>query len=167
MGYDLQAVWDGVNDLGLLPPQFFWQSVYERVMERLGPIARDFVNNLSPWEHASLFAWRTRPNCFFCFYQRTYEWIGLLDNHPDLFWHAAEIEENVGVDNGKQQRLKMYTWRQNESLRQLATRADEVREKRVKQICKVITTKAQSGLFRDDDETDALGMVSCGLYCGK
>lgn len=166
-GLDLSAIWHMINDLGLLPPQFFWSSVYERVLDRLQPIARDFVNNLSPWERASLFSWRSRPNCYFCFYQRKYEWVGLLENHPDLYWHAAEIEETVGKDNGKQQRVKMFTWRQGESLRELAAKSDEIREKRVKQICGMIIQKAQKGMFLDEDESDGLSLVSCGLYCGK
>ncbi len=167
LGMTKPLVWHMLNQLDLLAPQFFWQAVYDRVMERLGPIASEFVENLTPWEHAYLFAWRTRPNCYFCYYQRGYEWVGLLDNHPDYFWRAAGIEETVGVDNGKRQRVKMFTWRKDESLRVLATRADEIREKRVAAICRTIIKKAQSGLFLDEELGDELSVTSCGLYCGK
>lgn len=165
MGFTLPLVWHGLEQLDLLPPQFFWKSVYERVIDRLG-IYADFVDNLLPWERAYLFAWRTRPNCYYCYNQRVYEWIGLLDAYPDLYWHAAQIEETVGKDNDKQQRLKMYTWRQGESLRQLALRADEVRENRVKEICKTIIKRAQGGLF-SVEPLDDLAVSSCGLTCGK
>lgn len=166
MGITLPMVWDILEQRDLLPPQFFWDEVYERVMKHLGPIAQDFIANLLPWEKALLFAWRTRANCYHCFYQRVYEWIGLLCYHPDLYWHAAEIEETVGIDTGKQQRVKMFTWRQNESLRDLAKRKEEIIEKRVKQICSLITAKAQVQLFPVDEE-DGLSMTSCGLFCGK
>jgi len=165
MGFTLPLVWHALEQLDLLPPQFFWQVVYDRVIERLGSYA-SFVDNLLPWERAYLFAWRTRPNCYYCYNQRTYEWIGLLDDSPDLFWHASYIEENVGKDNDKKQRLKMFTWRQHESLRELAKRADEVREKRVKEICKIIIRKAQGEIF-PIEEIDDLTATSCGLLCGK
>lgn len=168
MGITLPLVWRLLQDRGLLPPAFFWQQVHDRVIERLGSIACDFIRNLEPWEFRSLFSWRSRPNCYFCYNQRVYEWVGLLDHHPNLYWHAAEIEETVGKDNGKQQRVKMFTWRQGESLRELATRADIVREQRVKRICKIIIRKAQGNMFLDDDgELDELSLTSCGLYCGK
>ena len=31
------------------------------------------------------YKWRTRSGCYFCFYQRKAEWVGLMENHPDLF----------------------------------------------------------------------------------
>ena len=167
MRMTLPLVWRVLVDRDLLPPAFFWQRVYDRVIERLGDIARDFINNLEPWEFQVLFSWRSRPNCFYCYNQRNYEWIGLLDNEPDYYWRAAEIEETVGRDNGKKQRLEMYTWRPGGSLRELVNRADEIREKRVRQICKVIIAKAQGGIFEDEDQYDELSLVSCGLYCGK
>ena len=167
LGMTKPLVWHMLQQLDLLAPQFFWQDVYDRVLDRLGPIARDFIENLLPWERAMLFSWRTRPNCYYCYFQRKYEWIGLLCIHPDLYWHAAEIEENVGKDNGKKQRVKMYTWRQGESLRELALQKDEVIDKRVSTICKAIIKKAQGGLFVDEEQGDELGLTSCGLYCGK
>lgn len=168
MGITLPLVWRILQDRDLLPPAFFWQAVYDRVVERLGQIALDFISNLDPWEFRVLFSWRSRPNCYDCYNQRAYEWIGLLNHHPSLFDRAAWIEENVGRDNGKRQRLQMFTWRHGESLRQLAMRADEVREKRVRQICKAIIQKAQGNLFVDDgEEFDELAVTSCGLYCGK
>jgi hypothetical protein len=170
MGITLPLVWRILQDRDLLPPAFFWQRVHDRVIERLGPIAQDFISNLEPWQFRTLFSWRSRPNCSFCYNQRTYEWIGLLDHHPDLYEHAAWIEENVGKDNGKKQRLQMYTWRKGESMQELAKRADVIREDRVKAICKAIVKKAQNGLFEDIDTgggIDELAITSCGLYCGK
>jgi len=47
------------------------------------------------------YKWRSRSGCFFCFFQRREEWLGLHDNHKQLFKKAQEFEEKYG--NG-------YTW---------------------------------------------------------
>ena len=39
------------------------------------------------------YKWRTRSGCYFCFYQRKAEWIGLKQNHPDLFELAKGYEK--------------------------------------------------------------------------
>ena len=39
------------------------------------------------------YKWRTRSGCYFCFFQRKAEWIGLLENHPDLFQKAMDYEK--------------------------------------------------------------------------
>ena len=46
------------------------------------------------------YAWRTRSGCYFCFYQRKAEWIGLADVHPELFDRAVAIEQKVLQDAG-------------------------------------------------------------------
>lgn len=63
------------------------------------------------------YEWRSRSGCFFCFFQRKIEWVGLLEHHPDLFEQAREYEE---ADRGKG-----YTWCKNESLKELS-RPDRV-----------------------------------------
>ncbi len=37
--------------------------------------------------------WRTRSGCYFCFFQRKSEWVGLKDTHPDLFELAKGYEK--------------------------------------------------------------------------
>ena len=39
--------------------------------------------------------WRSRSGCHFCFYQRKIEWIGLYENHPDLFEDAKTMFKKV------------------------------------------------------------------------
>ncbi|MYE66770.1 MAG: phosphoadenosine phosphosulfate reductase family protein, partial [Acidimicrobiia bacterium] len=46
------------------------------------------------------YSWRTRSGCYFCFYQRKAEWIGLSEQHPDLFERAVAIEQKVLRDAG-------------------------------------------------------------------
>jgi len=58
----------------------------------------------------SYYEWRTRSGCYFCFYQRKSEWVGLLEKHPELFKKAMSYEK---PEEG-------FTWIQNESLAELA-----------------------------------------------
>ncbi|NLH97999.1 MAG: phosphoadenosine phosphosulfate reductase family protein [Chthonomonadales bacterium] len=62
----------------------------------------------------SYYGWRSRSGCYFCFFQQRIEWVGLLENHPDLFEQAAGYEKE-GPDAGRR-----YTWSGRESLRELA-----------------------------------------------
>ena len=36
----------------------------------------------------SYYQWRSRSGCYFCFFQQKREWVGLLENHEDLFNQA-------------------------------------------------------------------------------
>lgn len=56
------------------------------------------------------YRWRTRSGCYFCFFQRKHEWVGLLEEHPDLFELAMAYEKPD----------QQYTWQQRESLGELA-----------------------------------------------
>jgi 3'-phosphoadenosine 5'-phosphosulfate sulfotransferase (PAPS reductase)/FAD synthetase len=60
------------------------------------------------------YGWRTRSGCYFCFFQRRAEWVGLLENHPDLF-ELAKAYEKGSAETGDR-----YTWSQRESLEELA-----------------------------------------------
>lgn len=65
------------------------------------------------------YRWRSRSGCYFCFFQRQDEWLGLKRNHPDLFEKAKEIEQTSGDG---------YTWVQGKTLDEVVARAEE-REK--------------------------------------
>lgn len=71
------------------------------------------------------YQWRTRSGCYFCFYQRKHEWVGLADNHPDLFEKALEYEDKVNFQATAMQG-RTYTWSGGESLRDLIARRDEI-----------------------------------------
>lgn len=61
------------------------------------------------------YRWRTRSGCYFCFFQRKSEWLGLRRNHPDLFKKAMRYEEEtLDPDTGR-----MYTWMDKMSLADL------------------------------------------------
>jgi hypothetical protein len=65
------------------------------------------------------YRWRTRSGCYFCFFQRKYEWVRLHDQHPEYFWKAVAYEEEH--EDGR-----TYTWSQGETLRELIARRDEI-----------------------------------------
>lgn len=86
----------------------------------------------------SYYEWRTRSGCYFCFYQRKAEWVGLADRHPDLFERAVSIENKVRTDAGADgdssfgefaMRERQYTWAGGESLPELLERRDEILER--------------------------------------
>lgn len=60
------------------------------------------------------YQWRSRSGCYFCFFQRKIEWVGLYEKHPNLFQKAIEYEEQ-----GSKIRGKDFTWCQDVSLREL------------------------------------------------
>jgi len=56
------------------------------------------------------YKWRSRSGCFFCFFQRRIEWVGLLKNHPALFEQAKAYEKPE----------ENFTWTEGEGLEELA-----------------------------------------------
>jgi 3'-phosphoadenosine 5'-phosphosulfate sulfotransferase (PAPS reductase)/FAD synthetase len=71
-------------------------SDIERILEESGIGLPDY------------YEWRTRSGCYFCFFQRTGEWIGLKERHPEQYEEAKAYERKNGGD--------AYTWRDRESL---------------------------------------------------
>ncbi len=74
------------------------------------------------------YEWRTRSGCYFCFFQRKHEWVGLADRHPDLFEKAVEYEDKLNYEATAMQGRK-YSWSQGETLRELIDRRDEIEER--------------------------------------
>lgn len=70
----------------------------------------------------SYYEWRQRSGCYFCFFQRTGEWVGLKERHPELFELAKAYENERG---GEQ-----FYWRQRESLAELEQPARVAQAKR-------------------------------------
>jgi len=59
------------------------------------------------------YKWRSRSGCYFCFFQQKNEWLGLLQNHPELY-ARAEMYEKENSETGER-----YTWAPRESLKEL------------------------------------------------
>jgi 3'-phosphoadenosine 5'-phosphosulfate sulfotransferase (PAPS reductase)/FAD synthetase len=107
------------------------------------------------------YQWRSRSGCFFCFFQRKYEWVMLHENHPDLFAEAVRYEQEH--KDGRK-----YTWTDGETLLELLGRKQEILESHEKSI-KRETAKAPnkplsevlSGVLDADDDT--LPCLMCHL----
>ncbi len=86
----------------------------------------------------SYYEWRTRSGCYFCFYQRKAEWVGLEERHPELWERAVAIEQKVMLDAGADGSAdfsaqamagRAYTWAGGESLIDLLARKEEILER--------------------------------------
>lgn len=66
------------------------------------------------------YKWRSRSGCYFCFFQRKSEWVGLAKHHPELFERAKAYEKPAA--NG----MSSFTWSQGETLDQLIARAAQI-----------------------------------------
>lgn len=155
----IQQVYETINKHGLKPPTFFWKRLHESVKNRLGFDPKDSVPE---WIFDSVFAWRSRANCYHCFNQRQYEIAGLWEHHPELAEKAEWYEKQGTTD-------KEYTWREK-PFRWYKENTDSIFEKRVKKITALIQLNQQLDLFSDIDEDgflDIFNATSCGLLCGK
>lgn len=78
------------------------------------------------------YKWRSRSGCYFCFFQRQDEWLGLKRNHPSLFEKAKEFENRIRTKyDWKDGEIEFgghgYTWNKQGTLEELVKRA-ELRE---------------------------------------
>lgn len=93
----------------------------------------------------SYYEWRTRSGCYFCFFQRKAEWVGLAERHPDLFEKAVAYEDKVAF--GGEGARPEYTWSGRESLRELLGRRDEIMDRHEKFTERAKATKRDLPLF--------------------
>ena len=97
------------------------------------------------------YKWRSRSGCYFCFFQRKSEWVGLAKHHPDLFDRAKAYEKPA--ENG----TSSFTWSQGETLDQLIARASEIQaesEKRANRM-KKMTWQEILALAGTDEEDES------------
>jgi hypothetical protein len=132
----------------LMPPDFFWQRLFDAVCNRLPP--EKWVA-LEKWQVRQIFSGRSRANCYFCFFQRLAEFLWLYEIHPDYFERAKSFET-----------LK-YTWIKDYplSLYDDPKFREKQFEKRVNKLC-----SALSGLGKVSIDSE-ISRTSCGLICGK
>jgi hypothetical protein len=116
------------------------------------------------------YEWRTRSGCYFCFYQRKAEWVGLAERHPELFERAVAIENKVLLAAGAAgdanfeataMQGRAYTWSQGETLVELRSRSSEIMEKHEQAIVRARSSRRNvplvevlaDALDEDDDMT--------------
>lgn len=123
------------------------------------------------------YEWRTRSGCYFCFYQRKAEWVGLADRHPDLFDRAVAIERKVlrdaGIDGdadfrSRSMRGRQYTWSPGETLPELISRRNEILDRHKHAMSRVAETRTNVPLIEAlsdalDEDDDTLPCTVCAL----
>lgn len=109
------------------------------------------------------YKWRTRSGCFFCFFQRKYEWVKLAEEHPDLFEQAVKYEEEHSDG-------RTYTWVQGETLVQLVSRKDAIQAEHEKNLLRQKKSAANVPLARVlelenvlEEEDEELPCLICHL----
>ncbi|MBF8184918.1 phosphoadenosine phosphosulfate reductase family protein [Nonomuraea sp. K274] len=114
------------------------------------------------------YEWRTRSGCYFCFFQRKHEWVGLKDRHPELFEKAVAYEEKVNYQQTAMKGRK-YTWSQGESLDELIERRQEIEAKHRDAMERAARrTKPNRPLLEilsdaHDEDDDQVGCAVCHL----
>jgi len=109
------------------------------------------------------YKWRSRSGCYFCFFQQRREWVGLFEEHPQLYEKASEFEK-IDPETGE-----AFTWVQGESLSQLA-RPERVAAIKKEHALRVARERANStdvqaslmDVFSDNNEAQG-GCMICHL----
>ena len=110
--------------------------------------------------------WRSRSGCYFCFFQRKSEWVGLKENHPELYEKAKEYEK-FDEDTGER-----FTWDDTESLEELESpeRVEEIKENaqdRRERLKQEMSDRSLMDVFFEDEvremEDDSRGCNICHL----
>lgn len=108
------------------------------------------------------YSWRTRSGCYFCFFQRKHEWLGLREHHPDRFEDAKKYEKTDPQTGFR------YTWNERESLEELEApeRLEEIRRQRDRLApagANPDSNRLLHILGQDDEEDDAAPCSFCHI----
>lgn len=89
------------------------------------------------------YRWRSRSGCYFCFFQQRIEWVGLLENHPDLFEKAKEFERIDPITG------EAFTWNPRESLQDLQApeRIEQIKREAAERARRTPNVKKHSSLL--------------------
>ncbi len=113
-----------------------------------GITKEDVVNilNSSGIGMPTYYDWRSRSGCYFCFFQRQEEWVGLKKNHPDLYEKAKTYER---LEDGSS---KIFTWNQAGPLDEIVLKALNKKDSPEKiPLHKKLIDNLASGLDDEDD----------------
>ena len=107
------------------------------------------------------YRWRTRSGCYFCFFQRKFEWVKLAEEHPDLFKLAIDYEQNHSDG-------RTFTWSEGESLIDLLKRKDEIVKQHDKFLARQKEKRPNQPLAETlaavlDEEDDTTPCLACHL----
>jgi len=109
------------------------------------------------------YKWRSRSGCYFCFFQQRREWVGLLENHKELYERAAQFEK-IDPQTGEH-----YTWLEEYSLTELAENEAEIErikqqyEERKARECQRMVDLSLGDVFAADESEALSGCTICHL----
>jgi 3'-phosphoadenosine 5'-phosphosulfate sulfotransferase (PAPS reductase)/FAD synthetase len=105
------------------------------------------------------YSWRTRSGCYFCFYQRKHEWVGLKETHPELFEDSKKYEK-IDAETGQR-----YTWSERESLAELGqpARVAEIKAKMARLTISAPGAKSKALVHVLDDSDDDDDSLPCSF----
>ena len=118
------------------------------------------------------YKWRSRSGCYFCFFQRQDEWLGLKENHPKLFEKAKQYElrqrERYDLDVADKRLMGTgnYTWSQGGTIEEIAAKALKRREEKgiIESSNDLSSTRWQDILKQqDDDDPEDQACLICSL----
>ena len=95
------------------------------------------------------YKWRSRSGCYFCFFQRRDEWLGLADNHPELFKRAKQYEK-IDPRTGKR-----FTWVQGTTLDEVLAQREGIERTAAANGAKGGASTWQNALLEDEDDDRA------------
>jgi 3'-phosphoadenosine 5'-phosphosulfate sulfotransferase (PAPS reductase)/FAD synthetase len=99
------------------------------------------------------YRWRDRSGCFFCFFQKRREWLGLKREHPDLFERAKEYEKSK----------EGYTWVQGMTLDEVVARAEMAEGKEAQSKDGQPSWQEIIRYDKDDDDPEDQACLICSL----
>ena len=103
------------------------------------------------------YKWRSRSGCYFCFFQRREEWLGLHEHHPKLFKRAMTFEK-VDADTGEG-----YTWIAGMSLNELLEKKEKILYRASIRRSSKDSRTWQEKLLEDGEEIEDQGCLICTL----
>ena len=114
------------------------------------------------------YKWRSRSGCYFCFFQRQDEWLGLKRNHPELFEKARQYEQKVRTKyDWKEGEIEVggrgYTWNSQGSIDELVERAEKREKEKTIKIVNKKDIRWQDALKEQSDDDDDESCTICSL----
>ena len=109
------------------------------------------------------YEWRSRSGCYFCFFQRKIEWVGLYERHPQLYEKAKSYETASYNGDGVN-----FTWVDGQPLEEVAKNKEDIKanhQKRMDRAKKKSCKKNLGDIFSDviKGESDEDACLICDL----
>jgi hypothetical protein len=99
--------------------------------------------------------WRSRSGCYFCFFQQNIEWVGLKENHPELFEKARGFEKG---DFSWNERGDLSQYEEPKRVAEIKARHEKLikSKKKLPKGAKLIDIMRECDPFEDADAFDAV-----------